>query len=162
MRISLTVGAGLAALAATTTFGLAAFATPAKADQVELVVQYTQSQIFGGVFDALKEEFEAQHPDVTVTFRGAHNTYSDNVQALLREATVGDMPHINYLGLSYLPVSAIAGTNHQTAFDLADGPANIVSLDDPVYGVIFLGTDSAIVHQHAFESSAEHITYEPH
>ena len=61
-----------------------------------------------------------------------------------------------------VPVSAIAGTNHQTAFDLADGLANIVSLDDPVYGVIFLGTDSAIVHQHAFESSAERITYEPH
>ena len=115
MRISLTVGAGLAALAATTTFGLAAFATPAKADQVELVVQYTQSQIFGGVFDALKEEFEAQNPDVTVTFRGAHNTYSDNVQALLREATVGDMPHINYLGLSYLPTIADRGL----AVDLA-------------------------------------------
>ncbi len=115
MRISLTVGAGLAALAATTTFGLVAFSTPAKADQVELVVQYTQSQIFGGVFDALKDEFEAQNPDVTVIFRGAHNTYSDNVQALLREATVGDMPHVNYLGLSYLPTIADRGL----AVDLA-------------------------------------------
>ena len=115
MRISMTIGARLVALAATTTLGLAIAMPSAKAEPVELVVQYSQSQIFSGVFDALKAEFETQNPDVTVTFRGAHNTYGDNIQALLREATVGDMPHVNYLGLSYLPTVADRGL----AVDLA-------------------------------------------
>ena len=115
MRIPITRRAGSAALAATAMLGLAASTVSAKAEPVELIVQYTQSQIFGGVFDALKTEFEARNPDVTVTFRGAHNTYGDNVQALLREAVVGDLPHVNYLGLSYLPTIADRGL----AVDLA-------------------------------------------
>ena len=115
MRIPITRRAGSTALAATAMLGLAASTVSAKAEPVELIVQYTQSQIFGGVFDALKTEFEARNPDVTVTFRGAHNTYGDNVQALLREAVVGDLPHVNYLGLSYLPTIADRGL----AVDLA-------------------------------------------
>ena len=115
MHIPSSKRARLVALAATATLGLAFSMHTARAEQVELVVQYTQSQIFSGVFDALKAEFEAQNPDVTVTFRGPHNTYGDNVQALLREAVVGDMPHVNYLGLSYLPTIADRGL----AVDLA-------------------------------------------
>ncbi len=104
------------ATAGTISLGLAlAFPTAAEAEPVELVVQYTQPQIFDGVFEALKAEFEAHNPDVTVTFRGAQATYGDNVQALLREAVVGDMPHVNYLGLSHLPTVADRGL----AVDLA-------------------------------------------
>ncbi|MEL6482327.1 MAG: extracellular solute-binding protein, partial [Pseudomonadota bacterium] len=73
-----------------------------RAEQVELVVQYTQPQIFDGVFERLKAEFEAQNPGITVTYRAPLPNYGAGVQALLREATVGDMPHVDYLGLSHL------------------------------------------------------------
>ena len=107
MRIPITRRAGFAALAAT--LGLAVSMTSARSEPIELIVQYAQPQIFDGVFEALKEEFETRNPDVTVTFRGAQNNYGDNVQALLRDAVVGDMPHVNYLGLSYLPTVADRG-----------------------------------------------------
>ncbi|MEO0822689.1 MAG: extracellular solute-binding protein [Pseudomonadota bacterium] len=86
----------LAAVAAAT------IGSAARAEQVELVVQYTQPQIFDGVFERLKAEFEAQNPDVTVSYRAPLPNYGAGVQALLREATVGDMPHVDYLGLSHL------------------------------------------------------------
>lgn len=60
-----------------------------------------------------------------------------------------------------VPASAVAGTNHQTAFDLSEGGANIVSLSEPVYGVAIIGRDSVIVHQHAFASDADRLTYDP-
>ncbi|MEM7530501.1 MAG: extracellular solute-binding protein [Pseudomonadota bacterium] len=87
----------LAALAIT-----AATIGTVRAEPVELVVQYTQPQIFDGVFERLKAEFEAQNPDITVTYRAPLPNYGAGVQALLREATVGDMPHVDYLGLSHL------------------------------------------------------------
>ncbi|MEL6767786.1 MAG: extracellular solute-binding protein, partial [Pseudomonadota bacterium] len=87
----------LAALAIT-----AATIGAARAEPVELVVQYTQPQIFDGVFERLKAEFEAQNPDITVTYRAPLPNYGAGVQALLREATVGEMPHVDYLGLSHL------------------------------------------------------------
>ncbi|MEO1469545.1 MAG: extracellular solute-binding protein, partial [Pseudomonadota bacterium] len=79
-----------------------AIATTVRAEPVELVVQYTQPQIFDGVFERLKAEFEAQNPDITVSYRAPLPNYGAGVQALLREATVGDMPHVDYLGLSHL------------------------------------------------------------
>lgn len=88
----------LAALA----LAAAAIGGAVRAEPVELVVQYTQPQIFDGVFERLKAEFEAQNPDVTVTYRAPLPNYGAGVQALLREATVGDMPHVDYLGLSHL------------------------------------------------------------
>ena len=48
----------------------------ARAEPVELVVQYTQPQIFDGVFERLKAEFEAQNPDITVTFRAPLPNYA--------------------------------------------------------------------------------------
>ncbi|MEQ8348211.1 MAG: extracellular solute-binding protein [Sneathiellaceae bacterium] len=94
-----------AAVAAT----LAGAAAQPAAAEVELVVQYTQPQIFDGVFARLKEEFEAQNPDVTVKFRGPLKDYGAGIQALLREAVIDDMPHVDYLGLSHLPVVADRG-----------------------------------------------------
>lgn len=98
-----------AALAGTTLTGATLLAAaPAKA-QVELVVQYAQPQIFDGVYAQLKETFEAENPDVRVIFRGPHKDYGTGIQALLRDAVIGDMPHVDYLGLSHLPVAAERG-----------------------------------------------------
>jgi len=93
--------------------GLAAFAViwagVAGAQPVEVVVQYSQPQIFDKVFEQLKADFEAQNPDIRIKFRAPHKDYGAGLQALLREATVGDMPHISYAGLSHVPVIADRG-----------------------------------------------------
>ena len=77
---------------------------PAAAAPVELVVQYTQPQIFDQVFQKLKSDFEAANPDITISFRGAHKDYGTGVQSLLRESVVGGMPHVDYIGLNYVPL----------------------------------------------------------
>lgn len=94
---------------------LGAGSSAAVAAKVELVVQYTQPQIFDDVFDTLKEEFEAQNPDIEIKYRAPLPNYGAGIQAMFREATVGDMPHVNYIGLSYLPSVAARGL----AVDLA-------------------------------------------
>ncbi|MDQ8726835.1 extracellular solute-binding protein [Bradyrhizobium sp. LHD-71] len=81
----------------------AGLATPASAQRaIEVVVQYTQPQIFDKVFDQLKADFEAENPDIKIKFRGAHKDYTAGIQALLREAVVGEMAHVDYVGLSYV------------------------------------------------------------
>lgn len=81
----------------------------------ELVVQYSQPAIFDPVFVRLKEQFERDHPDVKVTYRGPHKDYGAGVQSLLREATVGGLPHVDYVGLSFTRVVSDRGL----AVDLA-------------------------------------------
>lgn len=90
------------ALASAAAFGM--LASPLAAAPVELVVQYTQPQIFDKVFEKLKADFEAANPDIKIKFRGPHKDYSAGIQGLLREATVGGMPHVDYVGLSFIPV----------------------------------------------------------
>jgi multiple sugar transport system substrate-binding protein len=81
----------------------------------ELVVQYGQPAIFDPVFTRLKEQFERAHPDVKVVYRAPHKDYGAAIQSLLREATVGGLPHIDYVGLSFTRVVADRGL----AVDLA-------------------------------------------
>jgi multiple sugar transport system substrate-binding protein len=81
-----------------------ALSAPAIAAPVEVVVQYTQPQIFDKVFEKLKADFEAENPNIKIKFRGPHKDYSAGFQGLLREATVGGMPHVDYVGLSFVPV----------------------------------------------------------
>src|SRR5262245_43718852 len=100
---------GIAAAVAAISAG---FAT---AQPVEVVVQYSQPQIFDKVFELLKADFEAQNPGIRIKFRGPHKDYGAGLQALLREAVVNDMPHVNYVGLSHVPVVADRGI----AVDLA-------------------------------------------
>jgi multiple sugar transport system substrate-binding protein len=87
----------------------------ARAEATELVVQYTQPQFFDGAFAKLKKEFEAQNPGITINYRGPLPNYGAGIQALLREATVGEMPHVDYVGLSHIPTVAQRGL----AVDLA-------------------------------------------
>ena len=98
---------GAAAIAVAVALGGASPVAMAK--DVELTVQYSQPQIFDGVFAALKKEFEAENPGIKIAFRGPHKDYGAGLQALLREATIGDMPHVYYLGLSHLSTVADRG-----------------------------------------------------
>src|SRR5262245_61897873 len=82
---------------------------PVSAAPVEVIVQYTQPQIFDKVFEQLKADFEAENPDIRIKFRGAHKDYSAGIQALLREAVVGETAHVDYVGLSFVPIVAERG-----------------------------------------------------
>ncbi|MEM7696090.1 MAG: extracellular solute-binding protein [Pseudomonadota bacterium] len=96
-------------------------------EPVELVVQYTQPQIFDGVFEKLKADFEAQNPGVTVTYRGVLPDYGAGIQALLRESLIGDMPDVTYVGISHIPTVA----NRELHVDLNTLAANdAATLDD--------------------------------
>lgn len=88
---------------------------PAAAAPVEVVVQYSQPQIFDKVFEKLKSDFEAKNPDIKIKLRGPQADYSINIQAILREATVGGLPDVNYVGLSYVGMVG----EHGIAVDLA-------------------------------------------
>src|SRR5262245_21339121 len=105
----------LAAIAAATVTACPAITASAETPPAELLVQYTQPQIFDKAFDQLKADFEAENPDIRIKFRGAHKDYGAGIQALLREATVGEMAHVDYVGLSYVPIVGERGI----AVDLA-------------------------------------------
>jgi len=104
MKSPISRRAVLAAIAAATITACPAITASAQTRPVELVVQYSQPQIFDKVFEQLKADFEADNPDISVKFRGAHKDYGAGIQALLREATVGEMAHVDYVGLSYVPI----------------------------------------------------------
>ena len=87
----------------------------ARAEAIELVVQYTQPQFFDGAFAKLKKEFEAQNSGITIKYRGPLPNYGAGIQALLRESTIGEMPHVDYVGLGHIPTVAHRGL----AVDLA-------------------------------------------
>ncbi len=95
--------------------GLVTPTAPAAAAPVEVVVQYSQPQIFDKVFEKLKADFEAKNPDIKIKFRGPQADYGVNMQGLLREATVGGLPDVNYLGLLYVGMAGERGI----ALDLA-------------------------------------------
>ena len=56
-----------------------------------------------------------QNPGITIKYRGPLPNYGAGIQALLREATIGEMPHVDYVGLSHIPTVAQRGL----AVDLA-------------------------------------------
>ncbi|BBK36179.1 ABC transporter substrate-binding protein [Allostella sp. ATCC 35155] len=91
-------------LAGALALGLALPATALADSRPELVVQYTFAVAFDPAFERLKETFQRENPDVRLTFRAPHKDYDTGIQALLREAVTGDMPHVTYVGLNHMRV----------------------------------------------------------
>ena len=54
---------------------VAASVLAAAAAPVEVVVQYSQPQIFDKVFEQMKTDFESKNPDIKIKFRGPHKDY---------------------------------------------------------------------------------------
>jgi multiple sugar transport system substrate-binding protein len=90
-------------------------ASAAIAQPIEVIVQYTQPTIFDPAYKRIKDHFEAENPDIRIRYRGPQKDYDAGIQALLREATTGDLPHIAYVGLANLRVAA----ESNIAIDLA-------------------------------------------
>lgn len=66
----------------------------------ELVVQYPYGGIFKDTFAQLEQEFEAQNPDIDVTFRAPYEDYEDGTQKVMREAITKQLPDISFQGLN--------------------------------------------------------------
>jgi len=68
----------------------------------ELVVQYPYGGTFKDTFAQLEQEFEAQNPDIDVTFRAPYKDYEDGTQKVMREAITKQLPDISFQGLNRL------------------------------------------------------------
>ena len=66
----------------------------------ELVVQYPYGGTFKDTFAQLEQEFEAQNPDIDVTFRAPYEDYEDGTQKVMREAITKQLPDISFQGLN--------------------------------------------------------------
>ncbi|MGF7163469.1 multiple sugar transport system substrate-binding protein [Rhodoligotrophos appendicifer] len=95
--------------------GVMAISSVAGANGVQVVVQYSQAQIFDPGFAQIKSEFEAANPGISISYRGPQKDYDATIQALLRESITGEMPDVAYLGLNSFGVAADRGL----AIDLA-------------------------------------------
>lgn len=72
----------------------AAMGGPALA-QVEIEVQYPLAFIFDELFVELKAAFEAEHPDIAVTYRPPYQQYEDAAQTALRNAITNELPDVS-------------------------------------------------------------------
>ncbi|WP_116474360.1 ABC transporter substrate-binding protein [Zobellella maritima] len=70
----------------------------------ELVVQYPYGGSFKQTFEQIQQEFEAQHPDIKLTFRAPYENYEDGTQKVLREAITQRLPDVSFQGLNRLRI----------------------------------------------------------
>ncbi len=66
----------------------------------EIVVQYPYGELFNETHRQIAAEFTKQHPDITVTFRAAYDSYEEATQKVLREAVTGQLPDVTFQGLN--------------------------------------------------------------
>lgn len=65
-----------------------------------LVVQYPYGELFDGLHEKLKVDFEARHPDIKIKFRSSYENYEDASQKVMREAITQQMPDVTFQGLN--------------------------------------------------------------
>lgn len=58
-------------------------------------VQYPLAFIFDDVFAELKTAFEAEHPDIKVTYRAPYKEYEDGAQTTLRQSVTDQLPDVS-------------------------------------------------------------------
>jgi multiple sugar transport system substrate-binding protein len=92
-----TVLKGAAAVAAAGTIGMPRIA---RAQSVELVVQYPAPNLFQKMHDDMKARFEAKHANVKISFRAPYENYEDGLQKALRDAITRSLPDVAYHGVN--------------------------------------------------------------
>ncbi|MGV6876217.1 extracellular solute-binding protein [Pseudochelatococcus sp. B33] len=80
----------------------------ASAEEITLDVWATPS-IFKSMFDRLVDGFEAKNPDIKINLDASQRSQEDIVQAVLRQALVGDLPDISFQGPNFLRTIADLG-----------------------------------------------------
>ena len=91
----------------TRTFAAALFATAgfaAQAETVTLDVQWPYGNFFKDTFDQIKEQFEAENPDIKINYRTPYEEYEQATQMVLREAITDSMPDVSFQGLNRLRI----------------------------------------------------------
>ncbi len=73
--------------------------TSALADTT-LVVQYPYGELFDGLHEKLKADFESQNPDINIKFRASYENYEDASQKVMRESITGQTPDVTFQGLN--------------------------------------------------------------
>lgn len=72
----------------------------ARAQAVDLVVQYPAPNLFQKMHDEMKARFEARNPGVRITFRAPYEHYEDGLQKSLRDAITRSLPDVAYHGVN--------------------------------------------------------------
>lgn len=83
----------------TTAMALVLAATSAQAE-ITIEVGYPYSALFEVTFEKIMPLWEAQHPDIKVSFRSTYEEYEDGTNTILREAVSGDLPDVTLQGLN--------------------------------------------------------------
>lgn len=69
-------------------------------DVVTIEVQYPLAFIFDSVFAELKEAFEAENPDIRVSYRAPYQEYEDAAQTALRNAVTNQLPDVSFQAIN--------------------------------------------------------------
>lgn len=110
----------LKAVAASLFFATTAVAS-ASAAETTLRVWATPS-IFKPMFERLVNGFEAKHPEIKIDLDASQRSQEDIVQAVLRQALVGDLPDISFQGPNFLRTIADRGVTVPLDKLIADDP----------------------------------------
>lgn len=78
---------------------LASAIVAAPAGTVELQVNHHNPALMGPVHEQIVRQFEALHPDVDVVLDARSRNYEAQMQALLRDVTIGRQPDVVFTGL---------------------------------------------------------------
>jgi multiple sugar transport system substrate-binding protein len=66
----------------------------------EIVVQYPYGELFNETHKQIAAEFAKKHPDITLKFRSAYDSYEEGTQKILREAVSRQLPDVTFQGLN--------------------------------------------------------------
>lgn len=105
-RVISTLAAGAAILAPT---------MAGAQESTVIEVQYPLAFIFDEVMGELKTAFEAEHPDITVTYRAPYKEYEDGAQTALRQAVTDQLPDVSFQAINLQRVFV----DRELAVDLA-------------------------------------------
>jgi len=72
----------------------------AQSAETELVVHYSNAQVFNDLMAAIAKTFQAEHPSIKVTLRVPDVGYEEILQRNLRDAITNTLPDVAFHGLS--------------------------------------------------------------
>jgi multiple sugar transport system substrate-binding protein len=94
------ITAWLASAAVATALTVSGAQWGARADTVEIVVDYSTPSLFEAVHAEIAKQFMAAHPAIKVTLRTPTPAYEEAAQLALRQAVTGQLPDVGYHGLN--------------------------------------------------------------
>lgn len=107
--------------------------------KTELVVSYAYAW-FKPLHEKLKEEFEKQNPDISITFLAPTQNYEEQSARLLREKVINKLPDVSFNSYAYLPTLVDKNIPHElhpsNAQDFGEG-IKTTTLGGKIYALPF-------------------------